>query len=80
MRKVIVFEYVLEVIDGRQISVPKQKCLATFHQFGVWHEEFETGAGNYSTAIVEFADGTVDSVPVHMIQFVTPTELGAIHA
>lgn len=42
---------------------------AVFHQFGVAYEEFETGAGNYSTAIIELADGTVLEVMPTDIKF-----------
>jgi len=44
---------------------------ASFHCFGVGYEEFETGAGNYSTAIVEWPTGVVESVPVDHVRFVT---------
>ncbi len=30
-----------------------QRGTATFHQFGVEYEEFETGPGNYTTAVIE---------------------------
>lgn len=30
-----------------------------FHEWGVNYEEFESGAGNYSTAIVELPNGKV---------------------
>ena len=40
-----------------------------FHQWGINYEEFETVAGNFSTAIIERDDGTVENVPVEMIQF-----------
>lgn len=44
-----------------------------FHEFGVLHEEFEGGAGNYTTAIVEKLDGTIDEVSdISYIEFVTP--------
>lgn len=43
--------------------------VATFHQFGMDYEEFEEGPGNYSTAIIELADGTVKNVPVENIEF-----------
>jgi len=43
---------------------------AEFHQFGVDYEEFETGAGNYSTAIVELANGEIKNVPVELITFI----------
>ncbi len=41
----------------------------TFHQFGVNYEEFETGPGNYTTAIVEMPDGSVENIPVELIVF-----------
>lgn len=44
---------------------------AAFHQFGVGYEEFESGAGNYSTAIVEWPNGDVENVPVEHIKFVS---------
>jgi len=46
---------------------------ALFHQFGVRYEESETGFGNYSTAIVEWPDGRVESVIVDRIRFVPPS-------
>jgi hypothetical protein len=47
----------------------QDKGEAMFHQFGVAYEEFENGAGNYSTAIVEWSDGTVESVKADRIRF-----------
>lgn len=41
-----------------------------FHQFGVAYEEYEAGAGNYSTAIIESPDGTVLNIPVEDIEFI----------
>ena len=41
-----------------------------FIQYGVDFEEFESGAGNYSTALVLMKDGTVENVPVTTIKFV----------
>jgi hypothetical protein len=43
---------------------------AWFHQWGVDYEEFETGPGNFSVALVEYGDGKVDGVPAHLIEFV----------
>ena len=42
---------------------------ATFHGFGVDYEEFDSGPGNFSTAIIELADGTVKNVPVKNVRF-----------
>lgn len=40
-----------------------------FHQWGCNYEEFETGAGNFSTAIVELPDGKVVMPVADDIQF-----------
>lgn len=45
---------------------------AAFHQFGVGYEEFENGPGNFTTAIVEWPDGRVESVPVEHVRFILP--------
>lgn len=44
--------------------------IATFHQFGVTYEEFDTGPGNYTVAIVELPDGTVENALLHDIRFI----------
>lgn len=41
-----------------------------FHRWGCDYEEFESGPGNYSTAIVEMEDGTIKNVPCEMVQFI----------
>jgi len=66
MRKVRVFE--MKQIDNRRTKVQRNE-IALFHQFGCDYEEFETGPGNFSTAIIEFKDGTVENVPASFIQF-----------
>lgn len=66
-RKVMVSELV-QILGNRWDL--KEKGMATFHQFGVGYEEFDSGPGNYSTAIVEWADGTVENVPVERIRFI----------
>ncbi|QKV66503.1 hypothetical protein HUW52_27500 [Pseudomonas sp. 43A] len=43
---------------------------ATFHQFGTAYEEFEAGPGNYSVAIVELPDGTVENAHLNEIRFI----------
>ena len=61
-RRVKVFKYenMEKVEDGQ----------ATFHEWGCDYEEFETGAGNFSTAIIERDDGTVQNVCADLIQFI----------
>ena len=41
-----------------------------FHKWGHAYEEFESGPGNYTVAIVEFPDGHVEEIPVPRIIFV----------
>lgn len=40
-----------------------------FHGWGVEYVEFENGPGNYSVAIVEMADGTVQALMPWAIRF-----------
>ncbi|MCC7579626.1 hypothetical protein H8V75_11885 [Enterobacter roggenkampii] len=41
-----------------------------FHQWGSDYEEFETGPGNMTVAVVEFPDGTVETFLPHLIKFI----------
>lgn len=43
---------------------------ANFHQFGCKYDEFETGTGNYSTAIIELDTGEVKNVDVEKVEFI----------
>lgn len=79
MRKVMVSHYVFktaEVIqkDNKGIWQLTGNREAVFHQFGCNYEEFKEGPGNFSTAIVEYDDGSVDNVPVEHIRFITPND------
>ena len=65
-RPVTVFEYKRLPFGG---SEKVEKCEGTFHEFGVAYEEFESGAGNYSIAIVELKNGEIINPPVEMIRF-----------
>ena len=58
---------------GQSWRLVERDGLAVFHQFGVDYEEFETGAGNFSVAIIEWSDGQVEMVRADRIKFVTPT-------
>lgn len=69
MRKVKVLKY--EKVEGSNRAVKVFDYEAYFHEFGSDFEEFEDGAGNYSTAIVECENGVVCNVPVEMIRFIT---------
>lgn len=43
-----------------------------FHQFANAYEESSAGFGNYTVALVELPDGTIEEVPTTMIKFLTP--------
>ncbi len=72
MRKVIwsKHEYFPSEIGGRVALKLTEQGEAVFHQFGVDYQEFESGAGNFSTAIIELPDGTVKNIPVENIKFI----------
>ena len=77
-RKVIVSHMIGRQMEGtnRLKYALEPQGEATFHQFGVGYEEFEAGPGNFTTAVVEWPDGRVESVPVEHVRFVTSnTEL-----
>ncbi len=78
-RKVKIFEWTkARGVDGKELrnesgSFYNEKAwtgTGLFHQWGCDYEEFETGPGNFSTAIVEMEDGTIQNVPCDMVQFV----------
>lgn len=54
--------------SGKYLETPRG--IALFHQFGCDYEEFETGVGNYTTAIIEWPDGKVEAVQPQCITFV----------
>jgi hypothetical protein len=45
---------------------------AYFHAWGMFYEEFDSGPGNYSTAIIEHENGKVESVECELVQFIEP--------
>ncbi|MNN69161.1 hypothetical protein D3C81_1849240 [compost metagenome] len=51
-----------------------------FHGWGVEYEEFESGPGNYSVAIVEMPDGTVQTLMPWAIRFLDSADakIGAL--
>ena len=69
MRSAILYEREWEKLErgGRYIIVEVGPVI--FHEFGCNFEEFETGPGNFSTAIIEHPSGKVENVPVEMIRF-----------
>lgn len=58
-------------VDGSYLK--KEIGEGEFHGWGVAYEEFETGPGNYSTAIIEMPDGSVINHQVELIKFTNTT-------
>lgn len=48
--------------------------LGYFHEWGCSYEEFETGAGNYSVAIVELPNGKIVTPSPNDIEFIDKIE------
>ena len=40
-----------------------------FHQWGCSYEEFESGAGNFTVALIEIDDGTIEEVLPSNLKF-----------
>ena len=76
MRDVIVFKY--ERKEGNAHFDKVDDGRGKFHCWGVNFEELRDGAGNYSTAIIERADGIVESVPAEMIQFIAADSINKL--
>ncbi|QFY42951.1 hypothetical protein F6R98_10280 [Candidatus Methylospira mobilis] len=72
IRKVMVSVYECE--NGRNVLTGQYEAI--FHQFGTNYEEFEGGAGNFTTAIIERQDGTIGNIPVEHIRFFDKPECG----
>lgn len=67
--RVIYSEYVQDK-ESRKWRL-EEKGEATFCQFGCNYEEFETGPGNFTTAIIRLDDGAMKNIPVEHIRFKT---------
>ncbi|MFJ2455391.1 hypothetical protein ACIOWK_27265 [Pseudomonas protegens] len=50
-----------------------------FHQWANEYEEFESGPGNYTVAIVEYADGSIGTVMPECIRFLDSEDIAAAH-
>jgi hypothetical protein len=67
LRRVMVSERYRDEVTRRLDIRPKAEAL--FHGWGSASTESDTGFGNDSVAIVEFANGTVDTVEPILIRF-----------
>ncbi len=50
------------------------RCEAKFHGWGVQYDEFESGPGNFTVAIVEMEDGSVGTCTPQCIRFLDSEE------
>ncbi len=64
-----VFVYEHQFTAGQNKTTKVRIGEGVFHQFGIGFEEYENGAGQFTTAIVEMPNGEVKSVPVELIRF-----------
>lgn len=72
MRRVKVFKRKAGNKGNNYVSTKVDDYEGLFHGWGSDFEEFESGAGNYSTAIIERSDGTIDNAEASLIQFIDP--------
>ena len=71
MRNVILTEYI-EQPDGT--CKFEERGLAIFHAFGINYRSLGKGIGHYTTAIVEFPDGSIKNIDLECIKFVCNNE------
>lgn len=69
-RTVIVYTHVYSTVKNEYTRVEDFKGYARFHSWGCDYTEFESGPANFSTAIIEREDGTVENVPIDTIKFI----------
>ena len=69
MRKVTVFKREIIPAGGSKLV---ERGWAWFHDFGLDYEELNDGVGNYTTAVVEFPDGTLENIPLPLVKFQEP--------
>lgn len=69
MRKVLISKTKWQPVVGR--IADGEPYEATFHTWGCNFEEFENGVGNYSVAIIELADGSIENIAnIEWIKFI----------
>lgn len=61
--------YRTEWSKEKRASVHILRGRAKFHCWGIDYQEFDNGPGQFSTAVVEFEDGTVGNIPAELIKF-----------
>lgn len=73
------FVEVFEMVPSKDKKAPWKKRstrlpsgLPRFHCWGTDYDEFESGPGNYTVAIVEYENGEVGSVRAELIKFMEP--------
>ena len=52
-----------------------EKGSARFHQWGISYELIDGSVGQYTTAIIELPDGTIENVPAENIRFIDATNM-----
>jgi hypothetical protein len=60
-----------EVVSGTGCFDDKFKNEGKFHQWGLDFEEFESGPGNYTIAIIENEAGIIEKILPHNVQFIS---------
>ena len=82
MRKVKIFQYEQRIkeSDGSTYFEKIERGIGRFHGWGIDYEDFDNCPGNYLSAIVELDDGTVETLPLALIQFIVIDKLDTVIA
>ena len=68
MRRVKIFKRVFD--KTKKTYVRAEDIEGNFIEYGVNHEEFEAGPGNYTCGVIEMDDGTIRLIDVYYFEFI----------
>jgi len=69
--RVKIFKFERRLEEGKSFLEKVENGYGAFCAWGLDYEEMDNGVGTYSTAIVKRDDGTIENVPVGMVQFLS---------
>lgn len=74
-RKVEISKHVCRIngLNGKKEWDIEPDYIGRFHSWGLQYEELEYGVGNYTCAVVEKDDGTVETPAAFLVRFLDNT-------
>lgn len=67
--------HMFELNEEGDAHTKVEKGSAKFHQWGTNYELVNGTVGQYTTAIIELPDGSVDNIPAENVKFIDATSM-----